>query len=71
MESVATLPRIGVGDVGRWTWLTVGLLALMLVAVGYEQGVLVQLVLGGAADTSNLLHELFHDGRHLLGFPCH
>ena len=23
------------------------------------------------AGTPNFLHELFHDGRHLLGVPCH
>jgi hypothetical protein len=67
---VAVLPRIGLRDLGGRTWLAIVLLAILLVAVGYEQGLLVQLLLG-AADTGNLLHELFHDGRHLLGFPCH
>ena len=71
MQSVAALPRVGLRDLGGRAWLAVGLLALLLVAVGYEQGLLVQLLLGGAADTSSVLHELFHDGRHLLGFPCH
>ena len=71
MHSVATLPRLGIRDLGWRSWLAVGLLGLLLVGVGYEQGLLVQLFLGGAADTGNLLHELFHDGRHLLGFPCH
>jgi hypothetical protein len=71
MQSVAALPRIGLRDFSGRVWLAVGLLALLLIGVGYEQGLLVQLVLGGAGDTGNLLHELFHDGRHLLGFPCH
>jgi hypothetical protein len=71
MQSAAALPRIGLGDLSGRTWIAIGFLALLLVSVGYEQGLLVQLVLGGAADTSSLLHELFHDGRHLLGFPCH
>ena len=71
MQGIVALPRIGLGDLSGRTWLAIGMLALLLIAVGYEQGLLVQLLLGGATDTGNLLHELFHDGRHLLGFPCH
>jgi hypothetical protein len=26
---------------------------------------------GAISQTSNYLHELMHDGRHLLGVPCH
>jgi Probable cobalt transporter subunit (CbtB) len=32
--------------------------------VGAEQGALSLL-------SGNAVHELVHDGRHLLGFPCH
>jgi hypothetical protein len=71
MQSVVALPRIGLGDLSGRTWVAIALLALLLVGIGYEQGLIVQVLLGGAADTSNVLHELFHDGRHLLGFPCH
>jgi hypothetical protein len=50
-----------------WRSLTVPFLAMTLVAVlyvvGFEQGALT----GHTA----FLHELFHDGRHLLGVPCH
>jgi hypothetical protein len=48
-------------------------LAGMLLAFGvlfvvfFDQGQLSS-VLGG---DPMLLHEFFHDGRHLLGFPCH
>jgi cobalt transporter subunit CbtB len=49
----------------RW-----GLMALTVLAasalvflVGFEQGTLT----GGLP----VLHEAFHDARHLLGFPCH
>jgi len=28
-------------------------------------------VLGKATAANNYLHEFFHDGRHLLGLPCH
>jgi hypothetical protein len=26
---------------------------------------------GAVSQTGNYLHELMHDGRHLLGVPCH
>ena len=41
--------------------------AAVLWLVTMEGSVLSQAI-GG---TSNFLHELFHDGRHLLGVPCH
>ena len=43
----------------------VGLILLMpLYSVGAEQGA-TSLIQGDA------VHEFLHDGRHLLGFPCH
>ena len=39
------------------------LLMLAIYLVQYDQGALSQ--------TGSLLHELMHDGRHLLGVPCH
>ncbi|MCW2878640.1 MAG: hypothetical protein JWQ95_2740 [Sphaerisporangium sp.] len=42
-----------------------GVLALILIYfVGAEQGA-TSLISG------NVVHEFVHDGRHLLGFPCH
>jgi hypothetical protein len=44
--------------------LLLGLLfVLTIYLVQYDQGVLTQ--------TGSFLHELMHDGRHLLGVPCH
>jgi hypothetical protein len=40
------------------------LFLVVMYFVGAEQGALS--VLSG-----NFVHELVHDGRHLLGFPCH
>lgn len=54
-----------------WSWLALVLLAAVVFAVGYDQGQLLRPVLGRSAVAGNVLHELFHDGRHLLGFPCH
>ncbi len=40
------------------------LMALMVYFVGAEEGA--TSLVGGSS-----VHELLHDGRHLLGFPCH
>lgn len=32
---------------------------------------LVQFDNGAVSQTGSFLHELMHDGRHLLGVPCH
>ena len=47
-------------------WLAFGsILMLMLVYfVGVEQGAL-------SLVSNHYVHEFVHDGRHLLGFPCH
>lgn len=48
------------------------LLALIvLYAVFLDQGQLLSPVLGKLAHDANYLHEFAHDGRHLLGAPCH
>jgi len=42
--------------------------ALMAVfAVAFDQSYL----LTGTAHADNVVHEFFHDARHLLGVPCH
>lgn len=46
-------------------WAIFGAALLMLVyVVGADQG-------AASIVPGNRLHELVHDGRHLLGFPCH
>lgn len=60
----AALPPLSVRQLLPWL-LFAGLLVLLaLYAVGAEQGA--TSVLSGTA-----VHEWMHDGRHLLGFPCH
>lgn len=41
----------------------------LLFAVAFDQGQLAQVVKAAAGDST--VHELFHDTRHMLGFPCH
>jgi hypothetical protein len=50
-------------------WLA--LIALTLFAVLFDNGALLAPLFGEAAYAQNYLHELFHDGRHVLGTPCH
>ena len=60
----ASLPVIPLREL--WPWLLFGglLMLLLIYFVGAEQGA-TSLVRGRA------VHEFVHDGRHLLGFPCH
>ncbi len=44
---------------------------LGLFVVGYDQGHIFSLVIGGQAYDEIYLHELTHDMRHAAGFPCH
>ncbi len=47
------------------------LLAGVLYAVGFDQGALAAPLTDAMASSGGVLHELFHDARHLLGVPCH
>ncbi len=51
--------------------LLVALALLALYAVFLDQGALLSTLLGDSSYSANFLHELAHDGRHLLGLPCH
>ncbi|MFJ8688737.1 CbtB domain-containing protein [Micromonospora wenchangensis] len=48
----------------RWAALVVvGVLLLLTYLVAFDQG--------AVSRSGMFLHELMHDGRHLLGVPCH
>ena len=57
-------PAIPLRDLAPWLIFAGLLLLLALYFVGAEQGA-VSLISG------TYVHEFVHDGRHLLGFPCH
>lgn len=59
-----SIPIIPVGEILPWAVFGGLLLLLALYFVGSEQGATA--LLNGA-----YVHEFVHDGRHLLGFPCH
>ena len=59
-----TIPTISLGAVLPWLLFSALLFLVALYFVGAEQGA-TSLINGTA------VHEWTHDGRHLLGFPCH
>ena len=61
---LAGSPPIPVAKLLPWALFGGVLLLLALYLVGSEEGAL-SLISG------RYLHEFLHDGRHLLGFPCH
>jgi len=67
--SIATVPSlrpaaIPLGDILPWAVLGGLLMLLAMYFVGVEEGA-TSLISG------RYVHEFVHDGRHLLGFPCH
>ncbi len=56
-------PAISLRELAPWALFAAALLLLVYLVAG-DQGAL-SLVPG------HMLHEFMHDGRHLLGFPCH
>lgn len=64
IPSMPVVQPIPLRDVMPWLVFG-GVLMLMLVYfVGVEQGAL-------SLISNHYVHELVHDGRHLIGFPCH
>jgi cobalt transporter subunit CbtB len=55
-EAEVQPPAIALSELWPWALLALALVALVgLVSFSHD----------------NVLHEFFHDGRHLLAFPCH
>ncbi len=69
MAQAAAVPAptpvaIPLGELAPWAVFAGALLLSLLYLVGMDQGA-TSLISG------SMLHEFVHDGRHLLGFPCH
>ncbi len=58
------LPTIPVNELLPWAMFGGLLMLLAIYFVGAEQGATALL-------HGRMVHEFVHDGRHLLGFPCH
>jgi hypothetical protein len=65
------VPAVRQGISAAITGVAVILALVVLYAVFLDQGALLSPALGTLSSTANYLHELAHDGRHLLGAPCH
>ncbi|MDQ3763377.1 MAG: CbtB-domain containing protein [Actinomycetota bacterium] len=65
MSVPAPIPiRIPLHEILPWA-IFMGVLGLLLLyLVGAEQGAM-------SIISGHYVHEFLHDGRHLLGFPCH
>jgi cobalt transporter subunit CbtB len=55
-DAPVAVPVVSLRELAPWTLFALALLSLVYFA-------------GFAGDQT--LHEVLHDGRHLLGFPCH
>jgi hypothetical protein len=55
---------IPVGDILPWAAFGTVIALILLYFVSTEQGAL-------SLFSGTYIHEFVHDGRHLLGFPCH
>ena len=64
VDSEVEIPTIPFGRIAPWA-LFFGLLALIaLFFISADQGAI-------SIPSGNAIHEWVHDGRHLMGFPCH
>jgi hypothetical protein len=61
LESTTTIERV---VVPVWAWFLAAFALTTVYALTMENGATLQ---AGAT----FMHELFHDGRHMLGVPCH
>jgi hypothetical protein len=57
--------RIPVREILPWAIFAGIIMLILLYFVGTEQGAL------ALVSNNAYIHEFVHDGRHLLGFPCH
>lgn len=67
MTAVTSSARPLTTPVPRWALLALAAAVALLWLVTFEEGAVSELV----GSTGSFLHELFHDGRHLVGVPCH
>ena len=71
MASISALPGpvavpapVPLKQLAPWAVFGVVLAVVLLYFVGAEQGITTLI-------SGETVHEFVHDGRHLLGFPCH
>ena len=67
MSTIKVAARNTAVNLPTGAWLAMALALGTLYAVTFDSGFLSSHV----ASSGMYLHELFHDGRHLFGVPCH
>lgn len=60
----AEIPSIPVAKLAPWAIFFFLAAAIVLFFISADQGAV-------SIPSGNAIHEWVHDGRHLLGFPCH
>ncbi len=63
LEEHLALPGVA-SRVPVWAWAVAALALTLAYLVALDNGAVLQ-------SAANLAHEMFHDGRHFLGVPCH
>lgn len=58
------LPTIPVAEIAPWAIFIGTLAAVVIFFLSADQGAI-------SIPSGTAIHEWVHDGRHLLGFPCH
>ena len=65
-DATTAVPEVTV-PIPRWGWALMFTAIALLYLVTFEGGAVSHAV----GQAGGFFHELFHDGRHLLGVPCH
>ena len=68
VATTGTLVRVPDRVLGGLFFLTGAFLVYLVL---FDQGLAITVMLGATAGRENLLHEFFHDGRHLWNAACH
>ena len=58
------IPSIPIGQLAPWAAFVFLAAAIVLFFISADQGIV-------SIPAGNAIHEWVHDGRHLLGYPCH
>jgi hypothetical protein len=66
MAAPTAVPQVTI-PIPRWGWALLLAAVAVLYLVTFEGGAVSHAV----GQAGGFFHELFHDGRHLLGVPCH
>lgn len=70
-EKAISRSGIPLTDLPAWSWISAAFLLFLFFMIMSASGDLLAPYAGQLAGATNYLHEFAHDGRHLLGIPCH